>query len=341
MGDYGHGLDIVCQQVEGVKILSVADENEQGRADAAKRLGVTRAYADYRQMLEKERPDIVSVASRWPDCHREMILACAESSCHMFVEKPLCRTLAEADEIIAACERARVKIAVAHHTRYSPRSERVQEMIAAGMLGEILELRGRGKEDRRAGCEDFLLLGSHILDLVRFFLGDAKWCFAQLTNRGQRVTKADLQEGGERIGPVAGDRVDAMYGFDKPMLAHFSTQRRAAEDGRRFGLRLYGTKGILDMGTGSLPQVWFLGDPLWGRNKTEWLPVSSAGLNEPEPLTNSTLDQANLWIAQDLIRAIETDAQPKCAACTTGVRPWKWSWPLMNRIVSTRPSRSH
>lgn len=312
-GDYGHFLDLVWKQIDGVEIVAVADENQAGCAAAAKGLGIPKAYADYRAMLAKERPEIVSVAPRWPDCHREMMRACAEFGCHMFVEKPITPSLAEADEVIAACERAKVKVAIAHHTRYSPRIECVQEMIASGRLGQVLELRGRGKEDHRGGCEDFLLLGSHILDLFRIFLGDAKQCFAQVTNRGKRVMKADLQEGGEGIGPVAGDRVDAMYGFNSSAVAHFSTQRQAAQGGRRFGLRVYGTKGVLDIATGSLPEVWFLDDPLWGRNKTRWLPVTSAGLNQPEPLADGGLQQANAWIAQDLIRAIETDSQPKCS----------------------------
>ena len=53
-------------------------------------------------MLEKERPQIVSVAPRWLDCHRDMVLACAEHGCHVFLEKPMCQDLEQADEMIAA-----------------------------------------------------------------------------------------------------------------------------------------------------------------------------------------------------------------------------------------------
>ena len=63
-GNYGHGLDIVWRIVDNVQVVAVADDNEQGRAAAATRLGVRNAYADYRQMLQKERPNIVSVATR-------------------------------------------------------------------------------------------------------------------------------------------------------------------------------------------------------------------------------------------------------------------------------------
>src|SRR6266581_1470486 len=145
-GNYGHGLDVVWRQLDNVQIVAVADDNEPGRAAAQKRLGAKNAYADFRDMLNKERPHIVSVADRHLDQHRDMVIACAEAGASIFLEKPLCRTLAEADEMIAACEKHHVKVAIAHQTRYSPRAERVKELIAAGKLGEILELRGRGKE---------------------------------------------------------------------------------------------------------------------------------------------------------------------------------------------------
>src|SRR5438552_278892 len=179
-GNYGHGLDVVWRQIPDVQIVGVADENEAGRNAAQKRLGAKNAYADYRDMLKKERPQIVSVADRHLDSHRDMVIACAEAGASMFLEKPLCRNLTEADEMVAACEKHHVKLAIAHQTRYSPRLQRVKDLIADGRIGDLLELRGRGKEDARAGGEDLMVLGTHIMDLMRFIAGDARSCFAQV-----------------------------------------------------------------------------------------------------------------------------------------------------------------
>ncbi|MFK2836493.1 gfo/Idh/MocA family oxidoreductase, partial [Salmonella enterica subsp. enterica serovar Weltevreden] len=89
------------------------------------------------------------------------------------------------------------------------------EMIASGKIGRVLELRGRGKEDAtRGGGEDLWVLGTHIMDLIRLFGGDPTWCFAQVLQGGRRVTKADVVEGNEGIGPLAGDAVNAMYGLE-------------------------------------------------------------------------------------------------------------------------------
>src|SRR6266853_144694 len=142
-GNYGHCLDIVWRQFDNVTILAVADENEQGRLAAQKRIGARNVYADYREMLKQERPHIVSVADRHLDQHRDMVIACAEAGASIFLEKPICRSLQEADEMVAACEKHHVKLAIAHQTRYSPRLQRVKEMIHEGKLGDILEIRAR------------------------------------------------------------------------------------------------------------------------------------------------------------------------------------------------------
>src|SRR5689334_24712339 len=72
-GDYGHGLDLAVLNQPKLEVVAVADLDAPGRARAAKRLGVERAYEDYRTMLERERPQLVVVAPRWLDGHKDMI----------------------------------------------------------------------------------------------------------------------------------------------------------------------------------------------------------------------------------------------------------------------------
>src|SRR4051794_6580563 len=184
-GNYGHGLDVVWKGLDNVEIVAVADENDKGRASAAKRLGASNAYADYRHLLEKEKPHIVSVADRHLDLHRDMVVACARAGASIFLEKPMARTLEEADEMVRACEMHHVKLAIAHQTRYSPRLARVKEMITSGRLGDLMALHGRGKEDARGGGQDLMVLGTHIFDLMRFLAGDARWCHSQILQGGR------------------------------------------------------------------------------------------------------------------------------------------------------------
>jgi predicted dehydrogenase len=331
-GNYGHGLDVVWREIANAQIVAVADADQAGREAAQKRLGVKNAYADYRHMLQKERPQVVSVACRHLDQHRDMVIACAEAGASIFLEKPMCRNLQEADEMVAACEKHHVKLAIAFQTRYSPRLQRVKDLIADGRLGDILEFRGRGKEDARAGGEDLMVLGTHIVDLMRLIAGDARSCHAQVgvigpanpsppgRGAGVRVTpitKADLREGAEGIGMLAGNHIQTSYNFDRGIVGHFASVRATRIKGQadRFGLTIHGTRGIIQLTTGSLPACYFLDDPSWfpGQSRANWQLITSNGLGKEETLKDGGLDQGNVWIAQDLLQAIERDRQPKAS----------------------------
>jgi predicted dehydrogenase len=311
-GNYGHGLDVVWKSIDNVEIVAVADEDEKGRTAAAGRLGVKKAYADYREMLDKERPQIVSVADRWLDAHHDMVIACARAGASIFLEKPLCRTLEEADEMVQTCEKHHVKLAIAFQTRYSPRLKVVRDLIADGKLGEVLEVRSRGKEDHRGGGQDLMVLGTHLMDLMRLLIGDAHWCHARIFQNGKPATKADVTPGGEGMGPALGDWINATYGFDKGIEATFGSAKDRTGKETRFGMEIRGSKGIIQLTTGSLPPAYFLDDPSWfpGHSKAKWQEITSAGLGKPEPLKDGGLGQGNIWIAKDLIEAMEKDRQP-------------------------------
>jgi predicted dehydrogenase len=315
-GNYGHGLDVVWKDIEQAEIVAVADSDPKGLEAAAKRLNAPHKYADYREMLERERPQIVSVAPRWLDCHRDMVLACAEYGCHVFLEKPMCQDLQQADEMIAALEKENLKLAIAHQTRYSPAVAHTRKAIANGLIGDILELWGRGKEDRRGGGEDLMVLGTHVMDLMRLFAGDPKWCFAEVRDGGKSVTREHVRDGAEGIGPLAGDEIHATYRFDGVTMGYFSTHRASDGAGKRFGLHIHGSKGIITMTTGAVGQIWFVEDPSWqpGVSKAQWKRISSNGIDKPETLSHSHQSHGNRLIAEDLIRAIESDTQPRGSA---------------------------
>ncbi|MFO0810345.1 MAG: Gfo/Idh/MocA family oxidoreductase [Gemmataceae bacterium] len=315
-GDYGHGLHTTWLQTDRAEVVAVADEDAAGRANAAKALRAGAAYADYREMLDKARPEIVTVAPRWPDCHRDMVVACAERGIHVFVEKPLCRTLREADEIVAACDRHRVKCAVAHTTRYGPRVRVIRDLIAAGRIGDVLELRAHGKEDARGGGEDMLVLGTHLFDLMRLFVGDARWCFGRVNQGGRRAGPADARPGGEQMGPVAGDHIVAQYGFDGLPVGSFYTHNAKAGAGKRFWLAVGGSKGQIHLATGGLPAAFLCDDPSWmpGASRAPWQEVTSNGLGKPETLDPAAVGNGNLPVVLDLMDAIERDRPPLCGA---------------------------
>ena len=307
-GDYGHGLDAAFATHPKLELIAVADPDPRGRADAAKRLGAANAYEDYRVMLAKERPQFVAVAPRWVDGHKDMLLACAEHGVRgVFCEKPLGPDPASCDAIVNACDRSHAKVAMAFQTRYSPRWDRIKALIADGAIGEVLEVRGRGKEDRRGGGEDLMVLGVHIFDLCRDLLGEPSWCLSRVSEGGRPVGVGDVRPGPEGIGPIAGDRVDAMFGFaGKSAVAHFATAR-PKEPGKRFGLTIFGSTGSIWTGTGWMTPAFLLRDPTWtGVAGTRWEPIEVK-----EPNESGGLAAGNRAIVDDLIHAVETDGRPR------------------------------
>jgi predicted dehydrogenase len=312
-GDYGHGLDTVWLHLPSAKIVAVADADEKGRTAAAKRLDAPQAFADYRKLLDETKPDIVSICPRWLDQHREMVVAAAERGIHVYMEKPMCRTLAEADQMAEACGKHNIKLAIAHQTRYSPKLQVIRDLIDGGKIGKVIELRGRGKEDGRGGGEDLWVLGSHVMNLMHVISGEPNWCFASVHQDGQPITKAHVYEGNEGIGPLAGDSVEAMYGMPNAVTAFFSSHRSAGGKPTRFGLQIFGSLGVIEILTGYLPEAFLLPDPAWspGRSGAKWIPISSAGLGKPEILTGDN-HTGNEVACRDLISAIEQDRQPEC-----------------------------
>jgi predicted dehydrogenase len=313
-GDYGHGIDTVWAEVPETEVVAVADDDKQGLAAKCQALSVERGYADWREMLDKEKPDIVAICPRWIDQHRDMVVEAANRGMHIYMEKPFVRTLAEADECVAACERTHARLAIAHQTQYSPKLAMVKQLIAEGRIGRVLELRGRGKEDRRGGGEDLWVLGSHVMGLMRAVAGEPLWCQASVTQEGRPIQASDVAEGAEGIGPLAGDAVHAMYGLPDGAVAYFGSMRNMGGGKGRFGLTIYGSTGAIEILSGYLPSVKYLDDPSWspGRSGAAWQDVSSAGIGQPEPLTDTGLHGGNVAAVRDLLEAIEGQREPLC-----------------------------
>lgn len=312
-GNYGHGIDTVWQHVPGCKIVAVVDPDEAGRAEAQRRLEAEVGYASLQEALDRHEPKIVAICPRWIDAHRDWLLPVVERGIHVYMEKPFCRTPEEADQIIAACRASGSKLALAHQTRYSPVTAQVKQLLDDGAIGQLVEVRGRGKEDARGGTEDLWVLGSHVLNLIHHLAGEPTWVQASIRQQGRDVEPGDMVEGNEGLGPLAGDCVQAMYGLSSGATAYFGSMRGTA--GNRFGLQLFGSTGVIELLTGYLPSASILVDPTWspGRSGSSWKKITSAGIDQPEPIKDEGGHGGNIAAVHDLIEAILEDRHPECS----------------------------
>lgn len=316
-GDFGHGLHTVWLDLPETKIVGLADADGKGLASAQRKLNAEKAFADYREMLRQTRPEIVAVCPRHVDQHHEMILAAIDNGARgIYCEKSFCRTPHEADEIVAACQRTGTKLALAHRNRYHPALPKAALAIQEGAIGKLLEIRCRGKEDRRGGAQDLWVLGTHLFNLAEYFCGRATACSAVLLADGRPVTTADIVEGPEGIGPIAGNRLHARYETVTGVPVFFDSIRDAGVAAAGFGIQLMGTEGLIDLRIDTEPLVHFVpGNPFRPTaSPRPWIPITSAGIDQSESIPDITKLVANhILPTRDLLAAITDDRAPLCS----------------------------
>ncbi len=316
-GNYGHGLDVAFNDHPAIAVVAVADPDPAGRAQARARCHAPRAYADYREMLARERPDLVAVGPRWTDARHAMVSAALEGGAHFYCEKPFTATLAEADDLIALAERKHLKIGVAHQSRLMPGTLFLKQQLDAGLIGELLEIRITGKQDQRAGGEDMIAEGNHQFDLARFFAGDALWCAARVNQGGRDAVLADAHPASEGIGRVLGDELQAMFAFPRGVNVFYTSRVGYHETSGPYGMAWVGSEGIVRMWNGFVPRIARreLNAGAGGTKREAWvaLPGDPGHGLVDGPAVRAA---ANRRLVDDLLAAIEQNREPASSGRT-------------------------
>jgi predicted dehydrogenase len=308
-GGYGHALDTCFNGMDTVRVTAVGDPDEKGRTAAKARIGVAKSYESLGAMLDQEKPQLLSIGPRWVEKRLELVSLAAEHQANIYMEKPIAESLEEADQIIEAAEKHQIRIVVAHQTRLCPQVIHLKKLVDDGLIGKLLEIRTRGKEDHRSGGEDMMILGTHCMYLMRLFGGDPLWCTSRITKDGRDITLADRHPASEPVGPVAGDTIQATFAFPDGIEGSFASQRVPKGEGNRFQIRLYGSKGCAYMAIGQDPKVFYLPDPLWIPSKSStWRPLPDAPSND-HPSGLKGTDACNRRIVEELIRIVQTKSR--------------------------------
>ena len=310
-GNWGHGLDVAFVGVPGVEFVAVADDDPDGLREAGERTRAGSLYGDYREMLERERLDFVAVCPRWLGARTEMVLAAADAGVKgIFCEKPFAATLAEADAMLAACERSGTRVAVAHR-RANPYEQRAKSMVEQGVIGELQSLRAMGKCDHRSGAEDLMVLGTHMMDSMRYVAGsDVVWASGRVTQDGRDVMVDDVRDGPEEIGLIAGNGVHATYAFENGVTATFESQpvvMPPSGSSSLFGFEAYGTEGIISVRNSPSGNMSVYPHSRWvPGSEDEWRPVVIEEWEREQRVCGvSSTALSNKVIVRELIQAVE------------------------------------
>ncbi len=172
--NHGRGYK-ACPHTTLVALADIVPENAE--AFQAEH-GGDRIYTDYKEMLEKEKPDLVSICT-WPHLHEPMVLACAEAKVPaVHCEKPIAPTWAASKRMAAACEASGTQLTFNHQRRFDPAYVKTKELIDAGKIGDpqLMEM-------PTANLYDW---ATHWFDMM-FFLNNqvpAEWVMGQVEPYG-------------------------------------------------------------------------------------------------------------------------------------------------------------
>lgn len=148
-----------------VQLASGASRDEGRRKRFQERLGIDATYADWREMLAAQKPDIVSVATNSP-YHAEITVACAEAGVRaVLCEKPIATRLSDADRAIRACRQRGTLLAVNHNRRWHPLWRNVRDEIRGGAIGAVQHVMAHWPTGRLGN------VGTHYFDALRLVLG--------------------------------------------------------------------------------------------------------------------------------------------------------------------------
>jgi predicted dehydrogenase len=179
------------------RTVATCDLDFERAAKAARRLGAPRPYGRYDDLLGDPGVDAVILCLPH-DQHAPAAVAAARAGKHILVEKPIARTLDEADAMIRAAEEAGVTLMVAHNQRFHPMHRRVREMLDEGVIGDVYCARADNNMAfappathwiyRRAptGGGAMMGYGVHRIDLLRWLVGEVSGvAHFQLTRPGR------------------------------------------------------------------------------------------------------------------------------------------------------------
>jgi predicted dehydrogenase len=173
VGSMGQHHARVYTELTQAALVAVADISETNARSVASTYGVP-AYTNYRRMLEKERPEAVTVAVP-TSFHREVAGAVMESGAHVLVEKPIAGTIEESQALIDHAEALRRKLMVGHIVRFDPAIQAFKHHLDDGELGRIFQIVCRRVGPFPSRIRDVgvvIDLAPHDLDVMRFISDD-------------------------------------------------------------------------------------------------------------------------------------------------------------------------
>ncbi len=233
-----------------IELAACADISPEALETFGSEFGVPsqNRYLDYNEMLDREKPDLVSICSLH-NLHASMTIDAASYGPQAILcEKPIALSLAEADAMIDACRLSGTLLIVGHQRRFGPQYVAAYQALGAGEIGDLQSIETHG----HPGCS-LMVDGTHTVDLIRWYAGDGpiNWVFGQIDAREHRSAWGGRVENAALV----------LFRFDSGVrafmtLGHHSSQGQGSRldplwpdvpPGTYHQIILHGTKGQIEI----------------------------------------------------------------------------------------------
>lgn len=179
---------IVAAKKNSLEIVALCDVVEENINEKIIKFDLepnTKKYTDYREMLKKEKPELVAIATE-SGKHAEIAIDCIDAGCNIIIEKPIALSLEDADRIIARAKEKGVKVCACHQNRFNKSIRKIREAIEKKRFGKLFygtahirwnreyeyysraKWRGTWEQDGGALMNQCI----HNIDLLRWMMGD-------------------------------------------------------------------------------------------------------------------------------------------------------------------------
>jgi UDP-N-acetyl-2-amino-2-deoxyglucuronate dehydrogenase len=253
-----------CGKMAG--LIAVCDIKKD-RAEAAGKKYNCPSYLDYREMIDKEKPDIVHVCTPHY-LHKEMSMYAADKGVHIFQEKPLSINIKDALEIARKVKEKGVKFGISFQNRYTPGAIMTKEIISKGELGQLKSAKliltwckpdeyytqsdWKGTWDKEGGGV-IIDQAIHSLDILRYVFGsDIEYVDAAAVNRMHEVIKVD-------------DEASGIIMFKSGAYVNFYVMNHYSYDDD-LTMEIHGEKGTIRIIKDSAEAMFYKG---WKKQKAE------------------------------------------------------------------------
>jgi predicted dehydrogenase len=265
----------------------VVDVNDALACGAADRLDFAEHSTDWRSVVERDDIDIVDICTP-NESHAEIAVAAARAGKHILCEKPLARNVTEAQMMVDAVAKAGVTHMVAYNYRHTPAVMMAKRLIDQGRVGEILTFRGHYMQDwsadpntplswrfseKRAGSGALGDIGTHIIDMARYLLGEFEQVNAIVktfvgerplqTGAFDKLAAANKDSTGPKGKVDVDDAFMTMIRFTSGVVGSIESSRNAYGRHNWLGFEVQGTNGtiVFDYQRMNELQVMFADDP--------------------------------------------------------------------------------